>query len=137
MTPDALAALHARCFTMPRPWSAAEFTTLLASKGVFLQSTAAGFALGREITGESELLTLAVDPALQRQGHGRQLLAAFEAESRKRSATEALLEVAATNTGACSLYKNAGYTESGRRPRYYSPPQGAKIDAILMRKSLI
>ncbi len=137
MTPDALAALHARCFTMPRPWSAAEFAALLASKGVFLQSTAAGFALGREIAGESELLTLAVDPALQRQGHGRRLLASFEAESRKRGATEALLEVAATNTNARALYKTAGYSESGRRPRYYSPPQGEKIDAILMRKSLI
>ena len=137
MTPDALAALHARCFTMPRPWAAAEFAALLTSKGVFLQNTAAGFALGREIAGESELLTLAVDPALQRQGHGRRLLTAFEAESRKRGATEALLEVAATNTNARALYKTAGYTESGRRPRYYSPPQGEKIDAILMRKSLI
>jgi ribosomal-protein-alanine N-acetyltransferase len=137
MTPDALAALHAKCFTMPRPWSAAEFAALLTSKGVFLQSTAAGFALGREITGESELLTLAVDPALQHQGHGRRLLTAFEAESRKRGATETLLEVAATNTNARALYKTAGYTESGRRPRYYSPPQGKKTDAILMRKSLI
>ncbi|AXX99132.1 GNAT family N-acetyltransferase [Profundibacter amoris] len=137
MTPDALAALHARCFTMPRPWSAAEFAALLTSKGVFVQSTAAGFALGREIAGESELLTLAVDPALQRQGHGRRLLTAFEAESRKRGATEALLEVAATNTGARNLYESAGYRESGRRALYYTPPQGEKIDAILMCKTLI
>ncbi len=137
MTPEALAALHAKCFIMPRPWSAAEFVTLLSSTGVFLQSTAAGFALGREIAGESELLTLAVDPALQRQGHGHHLLTAFEAESRKRGATEALLEVAATNTAALALYKTAGYTESGRRPRYYTPLQGEKIDAILMRKPLI
>jgi len=137
MTPEALAALHAKCFIMPRPWSAAEFVTLLSSTGVFLQTTAAGFALGREIAGESELLTLAVDPALQRQGHGHHLLTAFEAKSRKRGATEALLEVAATNTAALALYKTAGYTESGRRPRYYTPPQGEKIDAILMRKPLI
>ncbi len=137
MTPETLAALHAKCFTMPRPWSAAEFAALLTSKGVFLQSTAAGFALGREIAGESELLTVAVDPDLQHQGHGRQLLTAFEAESRKRGATEALLEVAANNTAARTLYKTAGYTESGHRPRYYAPPQGERIDAILMRKSLI
>ena len=137
MTPDALAALHVRCFTMPRPWSAAEFAALLTSKGVFLRTSPAGFALGREIAGESELLTLAVDPALQRQGHGRRLLTAFEAESRKRGATEALLEVAASNFAARSLYKLAGYSESGRRPLYYTPPQGEKIDAILMRKALI
>ncbi len=137
MTPDALAALHAKCFTMPRPWSAAEFAALLASKGVFLQHSPAGFALGREIAGESELLTLAVDPALQRQGHGRRLLSAFEAVSRKRRASVALLEVAATNSAARNLYESACYRESGCRPRYYTPPHGEKIDAILMRKSLI
>ena len=137
MTPDALAALHARCFAMPRPWSAAEFVSLLSSKGVFLQRIAAGFALGREIAGESELLTLAVDPAMQRQGLGRRLLSAFETESRERGATIAQLEVAATNTAALALYKITGYTESGRRLRYYTPAQGDKIDAILMRKSLI
>jgi len=137
MTPESLAALHARCFTMPRPWSAPEFAALLISNGVFLESTAAGFALGREIAGESELLTLAVEPSLQRQGHGHRLLTAFEAESRKRGATGALLEVAATNTGARNLYKSAGYRESGRRPKYYAPLQGEKIDAILMCKSLI
>ncbi|WP_428547083.1 GNAT family N-acetyltransferase [Profundibacter sp.] len=102
-----------------------------------MQTSPAGFALGREIAGETELLTLAVDPALQRQGHGRRLLTAFEAESRKRGATEALLEVAASNFAARSLYKLVGYRESGRRPLYYTPPQGEKIDAILMRKALI
>ena len=137
MTPDELAALHARCFTTPRPWSAAEFTALLASNGVFLCAAKTGFALGREIVGEVELLTLAIDPAHQKQGHGRRLLAAFEHDAITRGATEAFLEVACNNIAACTLYQSAGYTESGRRRAYYSPPSGPKIDAIVMRKPLI
>ncbi len=137
MTPDALAALHARCFVTPRPWSADEFASMLTSNGVFLRSSDAGFALGREIAGEVELLTLAVDPDHQRQGNGRALLTAFEAEATKRGATEAFLEVASNNTAAYVLYRAAGYTESGHRPAYYRPPTGPRIAAIIMRKPLI
>ena len=137
MNTDELAALHARCFTTPRPWSADEFTALLASNGVFLHATKTGFALGREIVGEVELLTFAIDPTHQKQGHGRALLATFENDAIARGATEVFLEVACNNIAACTLYQSAGYTESGRRRGYYSPPSGVKIDAIVMRKSLI
>jgi uncharacterized membrane protein YfcA len=37
VTPEALAALHARCFTRPPPFSAAEFAALLAQPPVFMQ----------------------------------------------------------------------------------------------------
>lgn len=137
MPPDALAALHARCFETPRPWHAHEFTSMLASYGVFLHSTQAGFILGREIVGEAEVLTLAVDPTSQRQGVGRMLLAKFEAQAIQRGATEAFLEVACDNVAAIALYRTANYTESGKRAAYYSPPNGPKIDALMMRKPLI
>ena len=137
MTPDTLAALHARCFITPRPWCADEFAALLASNGVFLRTTDTGFALGREIAGEAELLTLAVDPDHQRQGNGRALLAAFETGATKRGATVAFLEVASDNAAAFALYHAAGYSESGRRPAYYRPPTGPRIAAIIMRKPLI
>lgn len=137
MTPAALAALHAKCFETPRPWSADEFASMLASKGVFLQTSDAGFALGREIAGEVELLTLAVDPARQRQGVGCKLLSAFETEAKERGAKDAYIEVAQNNTAARALYLAAGYTESGQRAAYYSPPSGPKITAIMMCKLLI
>lgn len=137
MTPDALATLHALCFETPRPWAADEFASLLNSKGVFVHSTEVGFALGREIIGEVELLTLAVDPARQRQGHGRSLLLGFESEAFKRGTKEVFLEVSQVNAAARALYRSAGYAESGRRPAYYTPPTGAKIAAIVMRKPLI
>lgn len=137
MTPRALATLHALCFETPRPWSADEFAALLVSKGVFLHHSDAGFALGREVAGEVELLTLAVDPTRQRQGHGRILLAGFEAEAIQRGVREAFLEVSQANAAARTLYHSAGYTESGRRPAYYTPLSGPKIAAIVMRKPLI
>jgi len=137
MTPDALAALHAKCFEIPRPWSAAEFSSMLQSYGVFLKSCETGFILGREVAGEAEILTLAVDPARQRQGYGKVLLTMFEQESLALSARVAFLEVAENNTAACALYSAAGYCESGRRPGYYRSAGGENIAAITLRKALI
>jgi ribosomal-protein-alanine N-acetyltransferase len=96
----------------------------------------AGFVLGRAIAGEAELLTLAVDPDHRRGGLGRHLVRAFEGAAMTRKAEFAYLEVGADNPGAYALYLAMGYSESGRRPRYYNTPEGAKIDAILMKKSL-
>jgi ribosomal-protein-alanine N-acetyltransferase len=136
VTPEDLAALHAACFTTPRPWSAAEFAALGDSPGVFLCGDETGFALGRVIAGEAELLTLAVHPAARRRGLGRRWLDAFEAAARSRAAADAFLEVAADNAAALRLYQRAGYTVAGRRKAYYTPPAGPRIDALVMRKTL-
>ena len=136
MTPDALADLHRRCFVTPRPWRAAEFRDLLAAPGVALFAGAHGFALGRIIAGEAELLTLAVDPDHRRQGHARALLARFEAAALHGAAERTFLEVSAANRAAIGLYRSAGYLESGRRAGYYRDPDGAAVDAVLMEKRL-
>ncbi|MBL3608935.1 GNAT family N-acetyltransferase [Rhodovulum sulfidophilum] len=136
MTPALLAALHARCFTTPRPWSAAEFEALLATPGTFLCGDAQAMALGRVAAGEAELLTIAVAPECQRTGLGRARLAAFEAGARARAAEEAFLEVATDNAAACALYRAAGFELAGCRPRYYTAPDGRCIDALVMRKAL-
>ena len=87
-----LAALHARCFVVPRPFTADEITGFLADASCFLVGDAEGFALGRAILDEAELLTLAVDPPQRRQGLGRRLMQGFEAEAAKRGAVQAYLE---------------------------------------------
>lgn len=136
MTPEALARTHARAFTAQRPWSAAEFAALLESALVFAVGDERAFALGRVIADEAELLTLATDPAYQRQGLGRQTLAAYETAAAQRGATRTLLEVAADNAAAIALYETAGYAVDGRRPGYYRTPQGHKVDAVLMSRAL-
>jgi len=132
MTPEALAALHARCFSTPRPWSAAEFEDLLASRFCFLLTAPGGFLLGRVIADEAELLTVAVDPDQRRQGTGRKLLSRFPETSENRGATTAFLEVAEDNSAARALYAGAGWAESGRRRAYYHRPDGSAVDALLL-----
>ncbi|WP_112873019.1 GNAT family N-acetyltransferase [Paracoccus endophyticus] len=138
MTPEALAALHARCFVRPPPWTAGAFAALLASPGVFLLThpagdpPAPGFLLGRAVAGEAEVLTLAVDPAVRRAGAGRTLIAAFLVEARQRDAREAFLEVASNNDAALGLYAATGWQAAGRRPGYYGPG----IDALVLRHAL-
>lgn len=136
MTPRALAELHAQCFTVPRPWSEAEFANLLESPGVFVVAEPQGFALGRTVLDEAELLTLAVAPDARRGGIGRALLARFEQCASERGATKGFLEVAADNRAARGLYTAQDWLETGLRPRYFRAPDGTLIDAIIMGKSL-
>jgi len=136
MTPAAMAALHARCFRVPRPWSAAEFTDLLASPHVFARAESAGFAMGRAVAAEVEVLTLAVDPAARRQGVGRRLVEAILDEARARGAARAFLEVVPGNLAAVCLYKGLGFTLCGRRPGYYHQPDGPRLDADVMERAL-
>lgn len=131
--PEALAALHLRCFPAhPRPWSAAEFASLLESPLNFLLAEPQGFLLGRSVAGEAELLTLAVAPEARRQGLGARLLQDFAVTSRARGAEDAFLEVAADNAGAIALYAGHGWENAGRRRNYYAPG----LDALLMRRAL-
>ena len=136
MSPADLAALHARCFTVPPPFSAAAFAEFLASDLCFLIEQSQGFALGRVVLDEAELLTLAVDPDYRRMGLGRSLLNAFQAEAATRHATRAFLEVSAENAPAIGLYLSAGYCESGRRRGYYRQPGGPAVDALVMSRVL-
>ncbi len=136
MTPADLARLHAACFTMPRPWGEAEFADLLASPLVFLIAAPAGFALGRVVADEGELLTLAVDPAARRLGTGRRLLASFEANAAARGAASAFLEVAAGNDAARALYLSAGYVQTGLRRGYFRDAAGRTDDALILSRGL-
>lgn len=136
MTPAALAALHVRCFTIPRPWTATEFEALLAEATVFAASAPAGFALGRVAADEAELLTIAVAPEARRQGHGQRLMAAFLTLAAARGAASAFLEVAADNAAAIALYHAAGFAAVGRRRGYYRLADGSAVDALVMAKSL-
>lgn len=133
MTPATLAALHAQCFTTPRPWSAAEFADLIADPLVFLLSDGeTGLLLGRVVAGEAELLTLAVAPDARRHGTGARLVQGFLQEAARRGAESAFLEVASSNAAARALYAEAGFAEAGRRRNYYHRPDGSAEDALIL-----
>ena len=131
MTPEEMADLHRTCFVVPRPWSVDEFAELLRDPKCFAEQTVHGFALGRVIADEAELLTLAVAPPARRGGQGFELMTAFAETAKRRGAQEALLEVAADNIAALALYAACGFVQVGQRPGYY-----AGKDALILRKML-
>lgn len=136
MTPKRCAKIHATCFTTPRPWSEAEFQSLLESPNIFVCDNPSGFAIGRMAGPEAELLTIAVKPEARGKGIGRALLSQFEMQAVKNGAEELFLEVATNNAAAIALYTSARYSRCGHRKDYYQTPKGPRISATVFKKRL-
>lgn len=136
MTPQALAQLHLRSFQTPRPWSETEIAQILADPKAFLLCESGGFLIGRVVADEAEILTLAVDPDLRRQGIGARLVSAFLTTSVDRGAVTAFLEVSAENDAALALYAAVGFTATGRRRGYFRTPEGTPVDALVLSHNL-
>lgn len=116
----ACAAIHAAAFPAAEAWSTSAFATLLASPGVHgFIDPASGAVLVRQAADEAEILTLATMPTARRSGIGQRLLVAAVAWAQGAGALRVFLEVSAVNAAACALYAKAGFTECGRRRRYY------------------
>ncbi|KGM15485.1 hypothetical protein N867_08075, partial [Actinotalea fermentans ATCC 43279 = JCM 9966 = DSM 3133] len=81
----------------------------------------------------SQVMTIGVAHAVQRQGLGTALLAALVERSRELGATAVLLEVAVDNAPAMALYERFGFEILTRRRRYYQPED---VDAWTMRLEL-
>jgi ribosomal-protein-alanine N-acetyltransferase len=132
-----LSALHHAAFAADsRGWSAEEIAALAGAAGAVLalagtEAQPEGFALGRAVAGEAELLTIAVRPEARRRGHGAALLRAVERDAAARGAATLFLEVSERNAAACALYRRFGYVARGRRPLYYGD-----ADALLLSKDL-
>lgn len=131
-----MAEVYVAAFPSGRAWTALEIADLIGGVGGFAVHREAGFAIGRAIAGEAELVTLAVAPEARRQGEGRALLSDFERAAKDRGAEAAFLEVAADNTAARALYGSAGYDQTGLRAGYYKRADGTAIDALILSRAL-
>ncbi|MES2435021.1 MAG: GNAT family N-acetyltransferase [Pseudomonadota bacterium] len=136
MTFDEMAAIHAACFTTPKPWSAAEIASTLDSAFAFVLTEPSGFLIGRVVAGEAELITLAVDPGARKRGTGGRLVDGFLVEARVRGAESVFLEVAANNLPAQSLYARKGFEPKGKRRGYYQTPAGDRLDALVLMRPI-
>lgn len=85
------------------------------------------------IMDEAHIATIATHPEFRRQGIGRMLLVRGLKEAAQEGAVRAFLEVRAGNEAAQAMYRSLGFTEDGRRLRYY---RDNGEDAILMSASL-
>jgi ribosomal-protein-alanine N-acetyltransferase len=135
--PQDMARIHAAAFTNMRPWSAQEFTDLLASPLCFAIGDPRAFALVRVIADEAELLTIATHPDHRRRGLAAQLMDQWHAMAVTRGAAQVFLEVAADNSAAIALYLTKGYVRTGLRKSYYARQNAPDADAIIMSLSLI
>jgi len=93
----------------------------------------AGFIVASLLPPQAELEIIAVAPQFQRRGQARRLFTALAVELRTGQSAELLLELRASNLPALAFYRSLGFTEAGRRPRYYHDPIE---DALLMRLRL-
>jgi [ribosomal protein S18]-alanine N-acetyltransferase len=117
-------------------WTRSQCSGILVLSGVWLllarrDGEAAGFALARAVADEAELLLLAVQPRHRGAGVGRALLDAVADEAQARGAARLHLEMRDGNPAAF-LYAGAGFTEVGRRARYYRGRDGRSFDAITL-----
>jgi [ribosomal protein S18]-alanine N-acetyltransferase len=81
---------------------------------------------------QGDVQTIAVDRASRVSGVGGRLLDGLLKEAQRRGCTEVLLEVAADNADAQSLYVGRGFAALARRTGYY----GAGLDAVVMRRRI-
>ena len=136
LQPSDMAKLHAQSGLEQRPWTAQEFVQLCAAENSLLIKQDYGFALGRVIHTEAELLLFIVSQAQQKQGLGKTYLQHFEEAARQRGAKICFLEVGAENTAALALYQKCGYAEQGLRKAYYRKMNSTREDALVLAKTL-
>jgi len=151
LTPDdarSLAILHASAFA--RPWSPAALRAELAKPSCFGLGLLApqtpgqtdkpdqiiSFVLFQRALDTADMLTLATAPAHQKQGHAGALLKTAFGHMQERGVTRCLLDVAADNMPAITLYKKLGFKQDGRRKAYYKRAGVDKVDAILMSSDM-
>ena len=134
-----MAGLHAQAFE--GAWDATSLVSLMEGPGVLAlgvedEGALVGFILLRAVAGEAEVLTLAIAPAVRRQGLGRALMDAALGLAEALGAETAFLEVAADNPAAIALYEALAFARVGLRPAYYQRNVGPAVDAIVLSRKL-
>jgi len=79
------------------------------------------------VSGEGQIMNIAVREEFRRQGFGTLLLDRLIQEGIKKGARFFTLEVSSENQAAIRLYERFGFRETGRRKNYYK-----NSDAVLM-----
>ena len=131
-----VATVERSCFA--DPWSEDSFARLVDSPpAIFLVALfppaegIAGYAIAFSVGEDAEVLNVAVAPRFRGQGLAGQMLDAVQIQLAARGVRAAFLEVRESNAAALSLYKSRGFSEIGRRSKYYRRPVE---DALVLRK---
>lgn len=136
---DELMLLEERCFSSP--WSRGQYAQELARPDHDAVHIAARSAevVGRRLVGAVlatriadcwHIMNIMVDPSARGRGIAQELMEEMFAKTSKRGAGEGwTLEVREDNHSAISLYERCGFSQVGRRTRYYADTGD---DALIM-----
>ena len=117
--------------TSASAWSKQQFQQSLDSGHVLVaENKVLGFAIVATVLDQAELHTIAIDPALQGQGLGRQLLDGM-IEQLPAEVKSLYLEVRVSNIAAIRLYQQTGFVQIAERRDYYKTEFGRE-DALIM-----
>lgn len=89
----------------------------------------AGFYLSRQVVDEEELMLLAVDPAMRRQGLASRLLENLKTSAAERGTIRIFLEMREDNP-AEYFYRKFDFEQIGFRPDYYRGADGSLRAAL-------
>ncbi|NVM22553.1 MAG: ribosomal protein S18-alanine N-acetyltransferase [Desulfobacterales bacterium] len=129
--------------SFPAPWHRVSFEGELLEKtshGLVVKQRQHGkpdrliaYVFFRLVENEMHVLNLAVHPVYRRRGVATFLLQHSVTLTKDRGVKKAYLEVRPSNDSAIKLYSKMGFSEVGRRHRYYKETQE---DAIVMVKDI-
>lgn len=121
-------------------WNRAQCLGILGLPGVWMlvarsDGEACGFALGRIVLDDAELLLIAVKPLARGKGIGKRLLDDMVRTAAARGAARLHLEVRDGNP-ALDLYRHNGFEPIGRRKDYYTGQRGQTYDALTLTRPI-
>jgi ribosomal-protein-alanine N-acetyltransferase len=93
-----------------------------------------GYCIIYHVLDEGEMVRIAIDQKVRRQGIGKELLTYTSKVCQEKGVSRILLEVRMSNASARGFYTNYGFGEDGIRKNFYDNP---KEDAVLMSKTLL
>lgn len=95
-----------------------------------------GFVLIQTVLDEAEINTIVVARDARHCGVAKKLLSAVFDRLGDDGIGRLLLEVAEDNASAIALYRRCGFSEIGRRKKYYRRKSGREVDALVMERGL-
>lgn len=129
-----VAELEALCFS--DPWSEISVASELKNELAYWlvaeeNDRVAGYVGSQTVLGETDMMNIAVHPDFRRKGVAEALVNALVSDLKDMGSRCLTLEVRASNIPAQRLYEKLGFSQIGKRPKYYHNP---KEDALILRK---
>lgn len=131
---DTICGIDAQCFKKPWTWESMVFEIshpLSVSAVVWRDGRVVGFAVGRVIADEAELMKIATLEKYRRQGIASEMMTELLEKMRKKGAITCYLEAASHNAAAIRLYESFGFEKVYVRELYYGDDDGVAMRLTL------